>query len=89
MNAPIQLVETQILRSVDPGNAAMRQIRLAFDVEGIGKAGEIITLAGIQQADTADNLAVIDNYISGYKPFQFTADIISPVVLVNKEQGKR
>lgn len=86
MNAPIQLVDTQIVRNAEIGS--LRQFRLSADLEGIGKAGELITLA-VTPADTADQLAVIDNYISGFKNLEMTADIIAPVVLVDREAGKR
>ncbi len=86
MNAPIQVFDTHITRNAELGS--LRQFRLSMDVEGMGKAGEIITLAVMPSA-TSDQLATIDNYISGYKPFDFTADVIAPVVLVDKEKGKR
>lgn len=86
MSANIALVDTKIIRSAVQGD--LRQFRLSMDVAGLGRAGELVTLA-VTPSDTSDQLAVIDNYISGYRPFQYTADIVSPVVLVNKEKGTR
>jgi hypothetical protein len=80
-------LQTAIFRSGDLPEG-MRQFLLAENVEGVGKAGDVITMS-ITPADTSDQLAVIDSYISGYKPFQFCADIVSPVVTVAKEKGKR
>jgi hypothetical protein len=86
MNAPLQLVQTQIVRNAQMGD--LRQFRLSEAIEGVGKAGELITLA-VTPADTADQLAVIDNWISGFRNLDMTADIVAPVVLVDREAGKR
>jgi hypothetical protein len=51
MNSPIQLVDTQIVRNAEVGS--LRQFRLSADIQGMGRAGELITLA-VTPADTAD-----------------------------------
>jgi hypothetical protein len=84
-------VDRQLLHDATQG--ALRQFRLSEDLHSddggvVGKAGELITLA-VMPSDTSDQLSVIDNYISGYRNFQFMADVFSPVVTVNKEAGKR
>jgi hypothetical protein len=94
MNAPLHLnssVNRQLIANNELGS--LRQFRLSADLADdagamVGRAGELITLA-VMPSDTSDQLAVIDNYISGYKNFGFMADIFSPVVTVNKEAGKR
>ena len=98
MNAPLQVIETQLRRNAELAGVITlgangqpvipREFRLSDDLPGIGRAGEVVTLS-VTPADTADQLAVIDNYISGYRPFALTAELVSPVVLVNKEKGKR
>lgn len=94
MNAPLLLtteIDRQIVRNAELGS--VRQFRLSEDMHGeggrlIGRAGEVITLA-VMPSDTSDQLRVIDNYISGYRNFGFMADIVSPVVMVDQEAGKR
>lgn len=93
MNAPLVLsteVSRTLIRNAEMGS--LRQFRLSEDLHGdegiVGKAGDVITLA-VLPSDTSDQLAVIDNYISGYRNFGFMADLIAPVVMVAKEAGKR
>jgi hypothetical protein len=94
MSANIALnsrVDRQTL--IDAALGQLRQFVLSENLHGqdgnlIGRAGETITLA-VMPSDTSDQLAVIDNYISGYRNFGFMADIVSPVVVVDKEAGKR
>lgn len=73
-------------------NAAVRQVLLTEDLyeNGVllGRAGQTIQLS-VLPSDTADQTRVIDNYISGYKNFGFVADLLSPVVLVDRETGNR
>lgn len=61
---------------------------LAEDVPGIGKAGQRVTMAATP-ADTSDQTRELETYLGGYRPFGFAADQMSPVVLIDKEQGKR
>ena len=94
MNAPLLLtteIDRQVIRNTELGT--VRQFRLSEDMHGeggrlVGRAGEVITLA-VMPSDTSDQLRVIDNYISGYRNFGFMADIVSPVVTVDQEAGKR
>lgn len=89
------LLNSHVDRSVlvDAAHGQLRQFRLSEDLHGdngvlLGRAGETITLA-VMPSDTSDQLRVIDNYISGYKNFGFMADVVSPVVMVDHETGKR
>jgi hypothetical protein len=89
------LLNSQVDRRVlvDAALGQLRQFRLSQDMHDadgnlVGRTGESITLA-VMPSDTADQLAVIDNYISGYRNFGFMADVVSPVVMVDKEAGKR
>src|SRR5690348_4705330 len=93
MNAPLVInseVNRRIIANAELGS--LRQFRLSEDLHGeeglVGRAGDVITLA-VMPSDTSDQLAVIDNYISGYRNFGFMADVVSPVVTVDKEAGKR
>ncbi len=65
-----------------------RQLILAEAVEGIGRAGDLVTLS-VQPSDTSDQLAEIDTYLGGYSVFAFTADLVAPIAVVKKEKGKR
>lgn len=90
MNAPVNthIVRTAAERLPQKDGSLLRSFRLAEDADGIGKAGETVMLS-VLPSDTADQLQVLDTYISGYKPFQFTADLVTPPVLVDREKGKR
>lgn len=60
---------------------------LAEDCEA-GKAGQVITMA-VSPADTSNQQEELDNYLGGFSNFGHCADKASPIVLVNKEKGKR
>ena len=66
----------------------MKTFRLAEDAPGIGRAGEVVTMA-VTPSETGDQLRVIDTYLGGYKNRSYLADQISPPVLVDTEKGKR
>ena len=61
-------------------------LTLAEGVQGLGKAGERVTLA-LQPADVHDPTE-LPTYLAGYKPFQYRADEASPVVLVDNDEDK-
>jgi hypothetical protein len=61
-------------------------MKLAGDVEGVGRSGERVTLA-MQPADTYDPTE-LPTYLAGYKPFGRRADEASQVILVDKDEGK-
>ena len=63
------------------------EIKLAEDVQGIGKAGERVTLA-LQPSDVHDRTE-LPTYLAGYRPGQFRADEASKIILVDNDQGKR
>lgn len=63
-------------------------LRLAEDVQGLGRAGELITLAATP-ADVTNQTEELDSYLGGYRPMGFAADMVSKVVLVDKEAGTR
>lgn len=66
----------------------MRYFTLTADAPGIGRAGERVLLS-VTPADTGDQLRELDTYLGGYTNYFFAADLLSPVVLVDKERGKR
>lgn len=85
-------MSANILLNTQVQNAAVRQVLLTEDLYEngalLGRAGQSILLS-VMPSDTADQLQVIDNYISGYKNFGFVADTVSPVVIVDREAGNR
>lgn len=62
--------------------------RLSEDTPGLGREGEVITLA-VTPADVTNQTEELDTYLGGYRPFGFGADLFSKVVLVDKEAGTR
>lgn len=66
----------------------MKKFKLAEDMEGFGKAGEVIEMA-VTPAESGDQDRVIDSYLGGYSNQQLCADQISPPVIVNQEKGTR
>lgn len=89
MNAPLQtptLLDTRASQAgAPPGH---RYFTLAEDVEGVGRAGTRILMA-VTPAEVGDQSRELDTYLAGYSPYAFCADLLSPVVLVDKEKGKR
>lgn len=54
-----------------------------------GKAGEQILMA-VTPADTNTQTEELDTYLGGYAPDEgYVADLLSPVVLIDKEKGQR
>lgn len=63
-----------------------QEIILAEDVQGLGKAGQRVTLA-LQPADVHDPTE-LPTYLAGYSPFGFRADEASKPVLVDNDSDK-
>lgn len=61
-------------------------LQLAENVQGIGIAGERVTLA-LVPADVRDTTE-LPEYLAGYSPYGFRADEASPVVLTDLEEAK-
>jgi hypothetical protein len=61
-------------------------LQLAENVQGIGMAGERVTLA-LVPTDIRDTTE-IPEYLAGYTPYGFRADEASPVVLTDAEEAK-
>lgn len=53
-----------------------------------GKAGEQVTLA-VNPVDVNNQTTELENYLGGYKPYEFCADLASGQVPVDKEAGTR
>jgi hypothetical protein len=62
------------------------EIKLTTNVEGVGVAGQRVTLA-LTPVDVVDPTE-IPTYLAGYKPFAARADEASPVALVDFDLGK-
>ena len=52
------------------------------------RAGDLVTLA-VVPSDVTNQTEELDTYLGGYTPFGFGADMVSKVVLVDKEAGTR
>jgi hypothetical protein len=90
MNAPIHLapIAGGFALGARHTNGQML-FRLSEGVEGLGRAGEVISLA-VTPADVTVQTEELDTYLGGFKPFGFVVDeIVSKVVLVDKEAGQR
>jgi hypothetical protein len=61
-------------------------LRLAENIQGIGSAGERVTLA-LLPSDVHD-ATEIPTYLAGYKPFQYRADEASKIILVDNDEDK-
>jgi len=62
------------------------ELQLADAVNGIGKAGERVTLS-LTPSDIHDPTE-IPEYLAGYTPYSYRADEVSPVILVDREENK-
>lgn len=62
------------------------EITLADNVQGIGAAGDRVSLA-LTPADVHDP-AELPEYLAGYRPFGYRADEASPLVPVSKDEDK-
>jgi hypothetical protein len=62
------------------------EIKLATDLPGHGKAGDTVQLA-LKPSDVHDPTE-LPSYLAGYSPFQYRADEMSPVVLVDNDEDK-
>jgi hypothetical protein len=69
-----------------PSNVIEKKFTLAANM-GTAKAGETIMLA-VTPSDTAQSTE-LENYIGGYKQSGYAADLLSPIVPVEKETFKR
>jgi hypothetical protein len=74
--------------SQDGAPPGHRYFTLAEDVDGVGRAGTRILMA-VTPAEVGDQARELDTYLAGFSPYAFCADLLSPVVLVDKEKGKR
>lgn len=61
-------------------------LQLAEAVQGIGAAGERVTLS-LTPSDTRD-ITEIPEYLAGYTPYGFRADEASPIILTDLEEAK-
>lgn len=61
-------------------------IQLADNVQGVGRAGERVTLA-LLPADVHD-VTELPEYLAGYRPFGYRADEASPLLLVQNDEDK-
>jgi len=61
-------------------------LKLANDAPGIGRAGQLVTLA-LTPADVHDPTE-LPTYLAGYKPAGYRADEVSEPVLVDKDSDK-
>lgn len=66
--------------------AEKKEILLVNDVEGVGVAGQRVTLA-LTPTDVVESTE-IPTYLAGYKPFMARADEASPIVLVDEDIGQ-
>ena len=62
------------------------EITLADNIQGIGAAGDRVTLA-LTPADVHDP-AEIPEYLAGYRPFGYRANEASPMISVEKDEDK-
>lgn len=62
------------------------ELTLAGDVQGIGRAGDRVTLA-LTPADVHDTTE-LPEYLAGYKPPMYRADEASPIILVDNDEFK-
>ena len=68
MNAPVQALETRIVRNNVIGD--LRQFRLSKDIDGVGRAGELITLA-VNPSDTSDQLRGAPLTCTMWRPMRY------------------
>lgn len=61
-------------------------IQLADNVQGIGRAGERVTLA-LLPSDVHD-VTELPEYLAGYRPPMYRADEASPLILVDNDEDK-
>lgn len=61
-------------------------LKLANNVQGIGRAGQTVTLS-LTPADVSEP-AEMSTYLAGYSPFTFRADEVSPPVFVDKDEDR-
>lgn len=84
------LVFDSLRAKAQPGYMNFRLVEDAKGQNGelLGKAGEVVTLA-VMPADVTNQTEELDTYLGGYVPFEFAADLVSKVVLVDKEAANR
>lgn len=61
-------------------------IQLADNVQGVGRAGERVSLA-LLPADVHE-VTELPEYLAGYRPFGYRAEEASPVILVDNDEDK-
>ena len=89
MNAPLRTPQLALDSRASQAGAppGHRYFTLAEDVPDVGKAGTRVLMA-VTPAEVGDQSRELDTYLAGFSPYAFCADLLSPVVLVDKDRVK-